>query len=319
MTARRARLPDGRLHLNHGPIDLVIEAFGEADEVSRAYDQAWRRFPDILPALAEELKELRRPVGGTRPRVAGPVARRMAEAVWPHRGRFITPMAAVAGAVADEMLAALVEGRRLSKAYVNDGGDIALYLAPGERFTAGIVGDLDAPAIEGRAKISAESLVRGIATSGRGGRSFSLGIADAVTVLATSGAVADAAATMIANAVNLDHPAIERRPASSLDPDSDLGDLPVTVVVGALAHAAVVEALDAGAAEAERMAEAGLIAAAMLQLRGERRIAGPHGSRTEEIPFDRGGDLPRGRTAGGAAPAAGRVAGGDPQSLRRTL
>jgi len=217
------------------------------------------------------------------------------------------------------MLASLVEGRRLAKAYVNDGGDIALYLAPGERFTAGIVGDLDAPAIDGRAEIAAEIAVRGIATSGRGGRSFSLGIADAVTVLASCGAVADAAATMIANAVNLDHPAIERRSASSLDPDSDLGDLPVTVAVGALERAAIAAALDAGAAEAGRMAAAGLMAAAMLQLRGERRIVGFHGSRTEEVPFDRGGNLPRGRTEGGAAPAAGGVAGGDPQSLRRTL
>jgi ApbE superfamily uncharacterized protein (UPF0280 family) len=315
----RSWLSDGRLHLNHGPIDLIIEAFGEADEVSRAYDQAWRRFPDILPTLTAELKELRRPVAGTPPRFAGPVARRMAEAVWPHRACFITPMAAVAGAVADEMLAALVEGRRLSKAYVNDGGDIALYLAPGERFTAGIVGDLDAPAIDGRAEIAAESPVRGIATSGRGGRSFSLGIADAVTVLASSGAIADAAATMVANAVNLDHPAIERRPASSLDPDSDLCDLPVTVAVGALGSAAIATALDAGAIEAERMAEAGLIVAAMLQLRGGKRIVGSHGNRTAEIPFDRGGDLPRGRTEGGAAPAPGCIAGGDPQSLRRTL
>ena len=319
MTAQRAILSDGRLHLNHGPIDLIIEAFGEPDEVAWAYDQAWARFPDILPKLVGELKLLRQPVDGALPCFAGPVARRMAEAVWPHRAHFITPMAAVAGAVADEMLASLVEGRRLSKAYVNDGGDIALYLAPGERFTAGIVADLDAPAIDGRAEIAAESPVRGIAASGRGGRSFSLGIADAVTVLAASGAVADAAATMIANAVNLDHSAIERRPASSLDPDSDLGDLPVTVAVGALENAAVAAALDAGAAEAERMAEAGLIAAAMLQLRGKRRIVGSHGSRTAEVPFDRGGDFPRGRTETGAGSAPRRRPGGDPQSLRRAL
>ena len=319
MTAQRARLPDGRLHLNHGPIDLIIEAFGEADEISRAYDQAWTRFPDILPTLADELNLLRQPIGSVLPRFAGPVARRMAEAVWPHRARFITPMAAVAGAVADEMLAALVEGRRLSKAYVNDGGDIALYLTPGEHFTAGIVGDLDAPAINGRAEIAAESAVRGIATSGRGGRSFSLGIADAVTVLAASAAVADATATMIANAVNLDHPAIERRPASSLDPDSDLGDLPVTVAVGVLEEAAVATALDAGAAEAERLAEAGLIAAAMLQLRGERRIVGFHGRQTAEVPFDRGGNLPRGWAEAGAGSAPGRRPGCDPQSLRRPL
>ena len=319
MGAQRALLSDGRLHLNHGPIDLIIEAFGEADEVSRAYDQAWKRFPDILPTLVDELKLLRQPIGSLLPQLAGPVARRMAKAVWPHRARFITPMAAVAGAVADETLAALVEGRRLSKAYINDGGDIALYLTPGERFTAGIVADLDAPAIDGHAEITAESPVRGIATSGRGGRSFSLGIADAVTVLASSAAVADAAATMIANAVNLDHPAIERRPASNLDPDSDLGELPVTVAVGALESTAVAMALDAGAAEAERLAEAGLIAAAMLQLRSDRRIVGHHGSRTAEIPFNRGGDFSRGRTEAGSGSAPSRRPGRDPQSVRRPL
>ncbi len=37
-------------------------------------------------------------------------------------------MAAVAGAVADHILAAMIAGRRLAKAYVNDGGDIALHL-----------------------------------------------------------------------------------------------------------------------------------------------------------------------------------------------
>jgi ApbE superfamily uncharacterized protein (UPF0280 family) len=319
MGATRVSLPDGRLHLNHGPIDLIIEAFGAAGEVCEAYEQAWAQFPDLLPNLVAELKELRRPVGKLPPRITGQVARRMVEAIWPYRARFITPMAAVAGAVADEMLAALVEGRRLDKAYVNDGGDIALYLAPGERFTAGIVADLETPAIDGRAEITAENPVRGIATSGQGGRSFSLGIADAVTVLAASAAAADAAATMIANAVNLDHPAILRRPASSLDPDSDLGDLPVTVGVGALESEAIAEALDTGVAEAERMAEAGLIAAAMLQLRGERRIVGSHGSRAAQVPFHRGRDLPRGRAPGSAASASGCRIGGDPQSLRRTL
>jgi len=319
MVAQRAYLPDGRLHLNHGPIDLIIEAFGSPEETRAAYEQAWARFPEILPGLVAELKELRRSIGRLPPNFTGPVAERMADAVWPHRARFITPMAAVAGAVADEMLAALIEGRRLAKAYVNDGGDIALFLTPGERFTAGIVGDLDAPAIDGRAEIAAESPVRGIATSGRGGRSFSFGIADAVTVLAASAATADAAATMIANAVNLHHPAIRRQPACSLDPDSDLDDLPVTVGVGPLESMAIAAALDAGAAEAARMAEAGLIAAAMLQLRGERRIVERHGSRAAQVPLHSGGDFSRRRAASGEAAAPGRPPGGDPQPLRRTL
>jgi ApbE superfamily uncharacterized protein (UPF0280 family) len=319
MTARRAWLVDGRLHLNHGPIDLIIEAFGPTSEVALAYEQAWARFPDILPRLADELNLLRQPIASVPPRLAGPVARRMATAVWPYRARFITPMAAVAGAVADEMLAAMLEGRYVTKAYVNDGGDIALHLAPGERFTAGIVADLAAPALGGTAAIAAETPIRGIATSGRGGRSFSLGIADAVTVLAPSAAAADAAATMIANAVNIDHPAVERRPAVSLDPDSDLGDRLVTTGLGALEPAAVAAALDAGAAAAQEFAEAGLIETAMLQLRGAGRIVERHGSRGPQVSIDRRGDLPRGRAAGGQAVAPRGGAGGDRQSFRRPL
>jgi len=268
MSAVAARLADGRLHLQHGPIDLVIEAFGAAGEVERAYGQAIDRFGDILPALVGELPLLRRPLGEAYPLLQGPVARRMAEAAWPHRANYITPMAAVAGAVADEMLQAMVRGRTLNKAYVNDGGDIAIHLAPGHELRAGIF----ARALDGVARLSFERPVRGIATSGRDGRSFSLGIADSATVLAANAAAADAAATMIANAVNAAHPSIERRPARDLDPDSDLGDLAVTVAVGDLPRGLVDEALDRGAAEARRLRLAGLIDSAALSLQGEWRI-----------------------------------------------
>jgi len=268
MSAIAARLPDGRLHLQHGPIDLIVEAFGAAGEVERAYGQAIERFGDILPTLVRELPILRRPVSDAYPLLQGPVARRMAEAVWPHRAVYITPMAAVAGAVADEMLQALAQGRTLDKAYVNDGGDIAIHLTPGHELRAGIF----AAALDGMARLTYDQPARGIATSGRGGRSFSLGIADSVTVLAATAAAADAAATLIANAVNIDHPSIERRPARELDPDSDLLDLPVTVAVGVLPPALAAEALDRGAIEARRLRLCGLIEGVALSLRGHWRF-----------------------------------------------
>lgn len=268
MSAVAARLGDGRLHLQHGPIDLIVEAFGAAGEVERAYGQAVERFGDILSTLVGELAVLRRPVTEAYPLLQGPVARRMAEAVWPHRAVFITPMAAVAGAVADEMLQAMVRGRTLDKAYVNDGGDIAIHLAPEQSLRAGIF----AQALDGMALLTHERPVRGLATSGRGGRSFSLGIAESVTVLAPTAAAADAAATMIANEVNADHPAIERRPAGSLDPDSDLGDRLVTVAVGDLPLEIIDTALDRGSAEARRLRLCGLIDSAALSLRGHWRI-----------------------------------------------
>jgi ApbE superfamily uncharacterized protein (UPF0280 family) len=266
--AQRAVLPDGRLHLQHGPIDLVIEAFGDASEVERAYGQAAARFGDILSTLVSELTELRRPVGEAYPLLQGPVARRMARAVWPHRAVYITPMAAVAGSVADEMLEAMVAGRTLDKAYINNGGDIAIHLCPGHSLRAGIF----VQALDGTVSLTHDSPVRGVATSGRGGRSFSLGIADSTTVLAENAAAADAAATLIANAVNIDHPAIQRRPARELDPDSDLYDLPVTVAVGALPTSAIDEALDLGAAEARRLRLCGLIDSAAISLAGQWRL-----------------------------------------------
>lgn len=253
-----AFLPDRRLHLQHGPIDLLVEAFGASDEVDCAYRQAIDRFGDILPTLVRELPLLRRPVGDAYPLLQGPVARRMVEAVWPHRAVYITPMAAVAGSVADEMLQAMLLGRTLNKAYVNNGGDIAFHLNEGHELRAGIFVD----ALDGAVRLTHDSPVRGIATSGWVGRSFSLGIADSVTVLAANAAAADAAATIIANAVNVDHPAIGRQPARDLDPDSDLGELLVTTKVGPLPPDVIAEALDRGAAEAGRL---GLNAALCLQ------------------------------------------------------
>ncbi len=267
-----ARFPDGRLHLQHGPIDLLIEAFGKRDEVEAAYRQAWDRFQDILQMLVDELAMLRARVGPAYPLARGPVAKRMVAAVWPHRDVFITPMAAVAGAVAEEMLEAMCAGRRLRKAYVNNGGDIALWLGESEYFRAGVVENIAAPAIGASVPIHSYDAVRGIATSGWKGRSQSLGIADAVTVLARTASQADAAATLIANAVNVEHPAIRRMPACAVKEDSDLGHLPVTVEVGELPREVVRSALANGFAVARRMQAAGLIDAAYLALQGQALV-----------------------------------------------
>ncbi|MDH3233252.1 MAG: UPF0280 family protein [Alphaproteobacteria bacterium] len=263
-----------RRHFQHGPIDLVIEASGAGHEVGRAYKQAWARFETILGELVGELPALRAPLKTGGPILEGTVARRMAAACARHGNVFVTPMAAVAGAVADEVLAALVAGRTLDKAYVNNGGDIALHLSRGSSYDAGMVSLADAPQAEGTITIEHASPVRGIATSGWRGRSLSLGIADAVTVLAHSAAGADVASTLIANSVDTDHPRIERVPAHDLDPDSDLRDRLVTVDVGVLPDAAVIDALDAGTAAAQQMVAGGCILAAHLALQGEARTIG---------------------------------------------
>ncbi|RUM97046.1 UPF0280 family protein [Pseudaminobacter arsenicus] len=269
-----AWLADGRrLHLNHGPIDLIIEAFGEEAERRAAYEQAIARFDTVLTGLVEELAELRRPATATTRAFHGVIAQRMERAVCRHAPAFITPMAAVAGAVADEMLAAMCTGRRLEKAYVNDGGDIAIHLAEGAVMKAAIAGT--GHGFADRIMIGFADPVRGIATSGWRGRSYSLGIADAVTVLAKTAAEADAAATLIANAVDLPgHPTVRRVPACDLAPDSDLGDRPVTVDVGPLKPGEIASALGSGFALAEEFWRRGLIEAAALFLGGDMRFFG---------------------------------------------
>jgi ApbE superfamily uncharacterized protein (UPF0280 family) len=270
-------LDDGRrLHMHDGPIDLVLEAFGAAGEIEAACRAAAARFLTILDELCNELAFLRRPTHTEGPSPAGPIARRMVAAVRPYAsGTFITPMAAVAGAVAEEILAAMTTAADLSRAYVNDGGDIALHLSPGEKFVVGMVERPDRPSLFGTTTIDASQPVRGIATSGWRGRSFSLGIADAVTVLADTAAMADAAATIIANALDLPgHPSIRRVPACELAPDSDLGERLVTQSVGDLSLDEIQRALSAGVGVAQSLRVAKLIRAAALNLGGETRVAG---------------------------------------------
>ncbi len=263
-------LVGGQVHMQHGPIDLVLRAWGAESDVEAAYRAAAIRFQTILDELVSELPELRKPMAA-RPEVALPTARRMCDACAPFDGFFITPMAAVAGAVADEMLAVMLGAARLRRAFVNDGGDVAVHMSPGESLTVGVVGDFSRstiPVESAELFLKAEMPVRGIATSGAQGRSFSLGIADSVTVLARNAAAADAAASLVANAVNLDHPRVVRRPARDLDPDSDLGERPVTVLVPPLSTAEIDLALDNGVALARSFRDRGLIVDAALTLQG---------------------------------------------------
>lgn len=278
MTRAVAALLDGgnRLHLQHGPIDLIIGADAQVPEArNRAFAAAAARFDGLLEELVAELPVLRAQVTPDLPALQGPVARRMQAAVRPHADVFITCMAAVAGAVADEILAAMTAAVPLSRAFVNNGGDIAIHLGEGARFTSAMAG-LDGRDL-GRIAVSAGDGIGGIATSGAGGRSFSLGIADSVTVLARSAAEADAAATLIANAVDLPaHPGIRRQPARDLQPDSDLGARLVVTGVPDLTAAEVAQALDAGAARAAELLARGRIAAAALFLHGGQRLVGGH-------------------------------------------
>lgn len=276
MNACRKLLPDGRWHLQHGPMDLILQADGEHGAVAQAHERAWQRFAGLLQELVSELPALRAPVG-ERCAVRGVVARRMWAACSPYRAGFITSMAAVAGAVAQEILACY-EQPGIDRAWVNNGGDIALHLAPGQAVTVGVYADIAALSaaqvhgglvLDGKVRIDSAMPVRGVATSGWRGRSHSLGIADSVTVLARTAVQADAAATIVANAVDGVDERIVRRPAWQVRDDSDLGAIPVTVDVPALPAALVGRALQQGLQKAQELQSSGLLWFALLACQGQ--------------------------------------------------
>ena len=282
MAATRTPLPRSRWHFQHGPMDIVIGADGDSDAVAQAHEAAWQRFVPLLDELVAELPLLRTPVHGACA-LQGPVACRMWQACAPFAAGFITPMAAVAGAVAQELIGCYWRAG-VQRAFVNNGGDIALHLAPGQSVRVGLYADLarlDAGqlrhgiVIDGAIDVTHAMPVRGVATSGWRGRSFSLGIADSVTVLAATAAMADAAATVIANAVDVADPRIVRRPACELKDDSDLGALPVTVEVPRLDAARVRTALQRGLDQAHSLQASGLIEACALVCQGLMMRTGP--------------------------------------------
>jgi uncharacterized protein len=286
MHAQRRLLDDGRWHFQHGPIDIVLQLAGNTQACADAVENTWQRFEQLLPELVSELKFLRRPVSELiQHSFSHSVAQRMhraaAQAAFSSRDGFITPMAAVAGSVAQALLPTLAQPG-VNKAFVNNGGDIALHLQAGESWRVGVVTDLAKAltamqthelVVDGAFVISADMPVRGIATSGWQGRSFSFGIADSVTVLAATAAQADVAATLIANAVNINDPRIQRRPADSLRDDTDLGARLVTVDVPRLSEAQIEQALQLGLDCARDMQARGLIYAALLSCQSHAVVA----------------------------------------------
>ena len=274
MQAQRKLLDAQRWHFQHGPIDLVINADGDEAALASAHAAAWQRFQQVLPELVQELPQLRLAVSSSPADcpLQGPVARRMWQACQPFANDFITPMAAVAGSVAQEIIACY-QRPGIARAWVNNGGDIAMHLTPGQSLKVGLYADIarldvaqlqDQLLLDGQFSVDAAMPVRGVATSGWRGRSFSMGIADSVTVLARTAAQADAAATVIANAVNVNDARVQRAPAASLKDDSDLGQRLVTTGVPPLAPALVLQALQAGLATARSLQNKGLIYSALL-------------------------------------------------------
>lgn len=279
MPAQRAVLAGGRWHLQQGPMDIIIGAEGDALAVNHAHHLAWERFKGVLSELVQELDLLRSPVPGTR-LVQGPIAQRIWRACVPFQHRFIKPMAAVAGSVAQELLT-FYTAAGIKRAWANNGGDIAIHLTSNQRVRVGLYADLanfnarqvqSGLALDGQFEIRSHSPVRGVATSGWRGRSFSFGIADSVMVLAPTASAADAAATVIANAVNIDDSRFTRRPARDVKDDSDLGGRLVTVNVPRLPPQLVQRALASGLACALSLRAQGHVSSVVLVCQDQRVV-----------------------------------------------
>ena len=277
-------LPHQRWHFQHGPIDLIISAEGDPLAVADAHERAWRRFVPLLDELVAELPLLKRAIraGDHVNPCSGETAALMWEAcraMVDDESVFITPMAAVAGAVAQTIARVYASaGSSVTKATINNGGDIALVLNGDAVTRIGVVGNTDAVSMRdaqihvasnAEIVICGHDAVRGIATSGWRGRSFSLGIADSVTTLARTAAMADAAATVIANAVTVDDARIVRRRASELKDGSDLGDILVTTHVPALPAAQVEMAIANGLNRAQSLVQNGRVDAVLIQVQGQ--------------------------------------------------
>ncbi len=198
------------------------------------------------------------------------VIQRMIMAVLVTGDKSLTPLAAVAGAVSDEVADFISHTEGVSKVVVNNGGDIAIRLKDGEIAKVGINLNYLRSTVAYVLSISDE--VCGIATSGFGGRSFTKGIASASVVKAPTASSADVLATILGNATDVDDPLIARQLAEEIYPDTDIPGHWVTTSVGDISDIKVDEALEKGMASARKLRQRGLIFETLLAVKGRARM-----------------------------------------------
>lgn len=262
-----------------GPMTLSISAWKEGVPRPVIAARSARTALACLAILADFQEYLKKPVVELPPDrpLPGVVARARDAAL--AVGRELTPLAAVAGAVADEVADRAWE-LGADRVLVNNGGDIALRLKAGKNARVGIKkrsrsGSLADEPFLGRLRVLWGDGVGGVATSGRQGRSHSLGLADLVTVWTATASLADAAATALANAVYAESSEVVRHPARELDPSSDLKEKLVVRSVGKLSSAARFDALQAGMDAAAELFRAGLIRGCLIAIQSDRAVFDP--------------------------------------------
>lgn len=254
-------LKEGHILVDLGPMHLKAMVYREGAPFTKGAEIAAEAALYHFTELAKVKNEAKLPITEYETTWQYPaVLRKMIEACRKTNTPTITPMAAVAGAIADFAADAAVQVGA-TKVLIDNGGDVAIRLARGENTRVGIKSRRDVADFDYVVELDVNSMVGGVATSGLGGRSFSLGIASAAMAASPSGAEADACATLIGNATFIDSPAIARRPAEEIDPDTDIKGNQVVVKVGTLTGAEIKMAIEQGLAEARRLGVIGALVA----------------------------------------------------------
>ena len=216
----------------NGPMRIVIQAWDkEKPDLEMASKAAEFSFA-CLAQVAQNHERLKQQPFKI-PEGLDPIPVDMMKSVMATGENSLTPMAAVAGSIADAV-ANWLFNKGMSRVIVNNGGDIAIRLAENETAKVGIKTDIKNPNISHVVELSSCHPSWGINTSGLGGRSLTRGIASAVTAFARASSLADAAATSIANACFARDDSIVQVMAQKIDPLTDIKAVPVTVKIGQL-------------------------------------------------------------------------------------
>lgn len=252
--------------MEYGPILMVIEAYSSGNALTEAAVAGGHKAIDLLNELTNYLpvakKMLPLNLSHSYPRILN----NMIETVKMLNEENYTPMAVVAGVISDMVKNEVIKNGAKT-VIVNNGGDIAIEIEEGHNLKVGIIKDLTTRECNHIIRLSSSSKIKGIATSGFGGRSLSKGVADAVTVFASNCSLADAAATSIANATYCASSEIKRCKAEELDYQSDLKGFLVTCYVGTLDKASINKAINNGLKRAKQLFNEGMIYGSVIYLK----------------------------------------------------
>jgi len=260
-------LPGGSVLAESGPMRLVISAsIGKVVQTKTALRAAEESY-GFLERVARHRKFLGRQFLETRQQITDPLALKMISSVLTIGDEDLTPMAAVAGTIADEVADFLFE-LGMTKVVVDNGGDVAIRADREDPVTVGIRPDVNDRAVSYVIGLDPDLRSHGVATSGLGGRSLTRGIASAATVVARTASLADAAATAVANASFLEDEQVLRRPAEEIDPYTDIAGLDITVKVGPLSEEMKSRAVSQSIRRAEDLVQQGVILGAFVAVQG---------------------------------------------------